>query len=195
MNQLTDAIENRYKGPLWWGGSKEDGSSIKIHVADEGDFLHIGYTVTYPSGEQREIQYEIPIEYTECNFGGERPWFHCPECDDRVGKLYKPPSRIYFHCRECHDLGYKSSRESGDKMKEAKRRFQKVQRKLGIEPTRPNSQEREVPPRLKGMRQDTYHELLREYRAAQEAYDEAFMDKLHGLAKSTGIDMPPPSEK
>jgi hypothetical protein len=41
----------------------------------------------------------IQITWTPCNFGGERPWMHCPHCDRRVARLFKGLSG-YF-CREC----------------------------------------------------------------------------------------------
>ncbi|MFC6906872.1 hypothetical protein [Halalkalicoccus tibetensis] len=37
------------------------------------------FTVTdHQADEQREYDYPVRLEYTECNFGGERPWFRCP---------------------------------------------------------------------------------------------------------------------
>lgn len=76
--------------------------------------LRLFYTVN-PDGEAREVDYLVPLEYTECNFGGERPWFTCPGdgCGDRVGKLYKPPHRDMFLCRECHGLSYESRQRQG----------------------------------------------------------------------------------
>lgn len=89
-----------------------------------GRSLRLIFTVTdHRADEQREYDYPVRLEYTECNFGGERPWFRCPgvvdgeECNRRVGKLYCPPGRDLFLCRHCYDLGYTSSRTSGDEMK------------------------------------------------------------------------------
>jgi len=41
----------------------------------------------------------IRVTWTPCNFGGSRPWLHCPHCDRRVARLFKGLSG-YF-CREC----------------------------------------------------------------------------------------------
>jgi hypothetical protein len=41
----------------------------------------------------------IQITWTPCNFGGDRPWMHCPHCDRRVARLFKGLSG-YF-CRDC----------------------------------------------------------------------------------------------
>jgi hypothetical protein len=48
-----------------------------------------------------------------CNFGGDRPWFICPEAGygRREAILYGPVR--YFLCRDCYDLVYESKRESG----------------------------------------------------------------------------------
>ena len=41
----------------------------------------------------------IRVTWTACNFGGTRPWMHCPHCNRRVARLFKGLSG-YF-CREC----------------------------------------------------------------------------------------------
>ncbi len=43
------------------------------------------------------------------HFGGVRYWFICPNCDKRVGKLFKPKSERAFWCRHCYNLTYKST--------------------------------------------------------------------------------------
>jgi len=42
---------------------------------------------------------QIRITWTPCNFGGSRPWMHCPHCHHRVTRLFKGLSGYY--CREC----------------------------------------------------------------------------------------------
>ena len=42
---------------------------------------------------------QIHISWTACNFGGSRPWMHCPHCNQRVARLFKGLSG-YF-CRAC----------------------------------------------------------------------------------------------
>ena len=49
----------------------------------------------------------IPIRWTRCNFGGQRPWLECP-CGRRVGKLYD--SGFCFGCRQCLNLIYECQR-------------------------------------------------------------------------------------
>jgi hypothetical protein len=55
----------------------------------------------------------VPLSWTACNLGGQRPWFFCPGagCGRRVVILYAPG--CYFLCRPCYDLSYESQRENG----------------------------------------------------------------------------------
>jgi hypothetical protein len=103
------------------GDGEETVASVGVKVRTSGDghasrekYLRLRYTVTHSrTDETHEYDYRVPLEWTPCNFGGERPWFCCPRCDDRVGKLYKPPRRARFLCRDCHDLVYESQQRSG----------------------------------------------------------------------------------
>jgi hypothetical protein len=66
-----------------------------------------------PSGEWKEVRVPVALTWTECNFGGERPWFFCPGagCCRRVAILYGPGR--YFLCSHCYDLVYESQRDNG----------------------------------------------------------------------------------
>lgn len=59
-------------------------------------------------------QHGLPIDWTPCHFGGRRPWFLCPSCGRRVGKLYwlRRFSRMLFACRACADLGYETQNQT-----------------------------------------------------------------------------------
>ncbi|PLS86916.1 MAG: hypothetical protein CYG60_04715 [Actinobacteria bacterium] len=52
----------------------------------------------------------IPLSWTRCNFGGQRPWFSCPGsgCGRRVAILYGPTLPLL--CRVCRGLAYASQR-------------------------------------------------------------------------------------
>jgi len=117
-------------------------------------------------GEWEDVEEPVPLEWTPCNFGGERPWFVCPgvvngvECGRRVAILYGPGK--YFLCRHCYDLRYESQRE--DKKDRALRRAQKIRQRLGesanmMEP---------FPDKLKGMHLDTYMRLFWEHDKAHQ---------------------------
>jgi hypothetical protein len=108
-------LDPGYRGTIRWSRNGEETSSIGVRCVGR-DALRLHYTVTPRTGEEREHDYRVPLDYTECNFGGERPWFECPgsDCGERVGKLYSAPGADLYLCRDCHDLGYESSQKSGD---------------------------------------------------------------------------------
>lgn len=93
-------------------------SDIKIQVDYFNSKLSLSYTFfDIFKGERDEINYQIPILTTPCNYGGLRYWFQCPitinrkPCNKRVGVLYRPHGAKYFGCRHCFDLAYKKQRE------------------------------------------------------------------------------------
>lgn len=52
----------------------------------------------------------IKVTVTQCNYGGLRIWFVCPNCHKRVGKLFRRPLSSNFFCRSCNNLAYLSTR-------------------------------------------------------------------------------------
>lgn len=110
----------------------------------------------------------VPLEWTPCNFGGERPWFLCPgaRCGSRVAVLYGPEK--YFLCRHCYNLSYESQRENT--MYRALHKAQAIRERLGgsANMTLP------FPEKPKGMHWRTYGRLRNEH-------DEAEMEQLLGM--------------
>jgi hypothetical protein len=76
----------------------------------------------------RNEEYPVPVGWTPCNYGGTRPWFHCPVvgCGRRVAILY---GSGIFACRHCHQLAYESQRETA--YSRALSRAQAIREKLG----------------------------------------------------------------
>jgi hypothetical protein len=104
-------------------------------------------------GEWGDVRECVPLAWTACNFGGERPWFICPGagCGRRVAVLTGPGR--YFLCRHCYLLVYKSQREN--RMYRALHKAQAIRERLGgsanmMEP---------FPDRPKGMHWSTYERL------------------------------------
>jgi hypothetical protein len=60
----------------------------------------------------QNVNESIPLTWTPCHYGGQRPWFRCPGwgCGRRVAKLYLGDGA--FRCRHCLDLGCESQRET-----------------------------------------------------------------------------------
>jgi len=107
-------LDESQSGMLHWTNERtgEEVASMNWRYVerDGTDTLRLSYTITPNWGDQdpRDVSYQVPIEWTACHFGGERPWFRCPLCDDRVAKLYSPLQRDKYACRECQDLIYES---------------------------------------------------------------------------------------
>jgi hypothetical protein len=121
-----------------------------------------------PSGDWEGVKETVPLTWTACNFGGERPWFICPGagCGRRVAVLCGPGR--YFLCRHCYDLTYQSQRDN--KVYRALHRAQKIREQLGgsanfMEP---------FPEKPKGMHWSTYNRLWWEHHEAE-------MEKLVGM--------------
>lgn len=117
--------------------------------------------------EEKFMDYIVFLTWTNCNYGGRRPWFLCPKCNRRVAKVYLRYN--IFLCRHCHDLTYTSCQESGDRYKELRCKIFKILNILREDDT---SYMTLVPPKHKGMHWKTYkkleNELLRfEYRMMQ----------------------------
>lgn len=120
----------------WYLG---DRASVDYRVEADAVVLH--YELAGRPMEQR-----VPISRTACHYGGERPWFACPGCTQRVALLYLRYG-AGFACRRCSTVAYASQRE--DAITRSWRRQGKIERLLGAHQTRPD-----------GMRQTTYIALL-----------------------------------
>lgn len=82
------------------------GKNSSMRFVFEYETLTLFYTI----GTQA-MSYDIRISETTPHFGGQRLWFHCPQCDRRVGKLHLAPGELYYLCRSCANLTYQSTRE------------------------------------------------------------------------------------
>jgi len=100
----------------WWRGQDQSKPAAWISIvattgAASGE-ARLLYTVKDRlTGKSQDFDYVASLEATPCNYGGVRWWFHCPECDRRVRKLYMPPDGRRFLCRHCHDLTYAKAQE------------------------------------------------------------------------------------
>ena len=81
-----------------------DGSFAGFDADDDG--LTIVHNLVHYPGE---LDDELPLTWTPCNFGGSRPWFVCPKCGTRAAVLSAFPR---FRCRDCHPLVYASTHRS-----------------------------------------------------------------------------------
>jgi hypothetical protein len=156
----------------WSRRERETGSiggSVEGHLRLRPERVILRYRCRSGQGSEWEDVWEpVSLTWTACNFGGERPWFVCPDagCARRVAVLYGPGR--YFLCRHCYDLVYESQRESA--MYRVLHKAQAIRERLGgsanmIAP---------FPERLKGMHHETYWRL-------RDEHDEAEMEQLAGM--------------
>ena len=61
--------------------------------------------------EWKSVNQRVPIAWTACHFGNQRPWFCCPRCGRRVAKVFLA-GHPFFACRHCYGLGYESRLKS-----------------------------------------------------------------------------------
>jgi hypothetical protein len=136
-----------------WGRS---GKSIcKVELSFHSD--HVMFTdVTDQSRPNTEW---VSLARTACHYGGTRPWFICPGCTQRCGKLYYHQNS--FRCRKCHGLGYRSQLvASGERPRLIAHR---IRRSLGAS----SSLTTPFPPKPPRMHWKTYYRI----RAKGERYE------------------------
>lgn len=172
-----------------WDPERYPTVELAVHFEATGDadrttHVELEYSVDPVRGESFDENHPVRLEYTEPNFGGVRPWFRCPgvvdgdPCKSRVRKLYLPNGGRYWLCRECYDLGYRSSRTSGDDLKQAELRYRRAFAKADAKDRRPHpNQSPYLPERPKGTHYDTFDDLLADVRAAREEYHERMIDR------------------
>jgi hypothetical protein len=166
----------------WSRAGRETGS---IRVAVEGDDRPKRVLLLYrhrggPGDEWEDVQEPVSLEWTACNFGGERPWFICPGagCSRRVAYLYG--LGCYFLCRYCYDLVYESQREND--MSRALHKAQSIRERLGgsANMTKP------FPEKPKGMHWSTYERLCWEHEEADMEQLAALREWLDRLERKVG---------
>ncbi|AMN45044.1 hypothetical protein RHPLAN_66380 [Rhodoplanes sp. Z2-YC6860] len=161
-NQLTPGLAFQ----LSWERDREQLGTISVRV-DAGTVVLAFIVTDDEGGGSRAIEQQVPVVWTACTLGGGRPWFRCTAfsheqyCGRRVAILYLG-GIAGFACRRCYDLGYASQLESV--RLRGLGRARKILMRLGgdFELTR------SLPPRPKGMHEQTYNRLKRQYTAAAQ---------------------------
>lgn len=150
------AAENMLRFGAWtWQWRDPDSGAVKSSIGVTGgpDSLRLDFQVDGVPALQ-----VVPVVRTACHFGGSRPWFLCPCCRRRVGKLFLRWRR--FACRHCQQVSYAS--QSEDDMGRAWRAQYKLEAKLGENGRRP-----------KGMRWATYERIFDGIEKCEAAKDQA----------------------
>lgn len=91
---------------------RPSGSSFDWYVDLEDSRVDFTYTsINRSTGEKTHHNYTRCLVFTDCNFGGKRPWFVCP-CRRMVKALYIGGRDDEAYCRHCMNLTYRSTQES-----------------------------------------------------------------------------------
>lgn len=153
--------------------SRNGKTTASIHVRTEPSQVTLNYR-HQGGGDWKNESYSVQLDWTVCNFGGERPWFLCPVkgCGRRVAILY---SCAIFACRHCHQLAYPCQREVG--YDRVARRADKIRGRLGWKQGIFNPKGWEKP---KGMHWHTFERLNAEH-------DALVTKSLTGMAKQLGM--------
>jgi hypothetical protein len=110
-----------------WTRDGETTGNINISASQYGIVL-VNRSKTEDRGWADHSE-RVSISWERGGFGGQRPFFHCPDCARRVLHLY---GFSRYLCRHCHGLCYPSQRE-GDSDR-AQRRANRIRVELGGEP-------------------------------------------------------------
>jgi len=161
-------LESGYSGYLSW--TRNGTPTGRIGVGIEEDYMILVFNFRQGDQPWKEIEQIIWFDRTPCNYGGERLWFRCPECDRRVAVLHGASE--LFLCRHCQDLSYASRNE--DHGLRMARKAQKVRKQLGLS----GDLSEHIWEKPKHMHWKTFERLVSQERSADNAYAVSFAEKL-----------------
>ena len=171
LNKTGALVPGRESTSTWTRDGETIGA-INICAA------HDGITLVYRSrtGDQgwTDHRERVRVSWEPGGFGGQRPFFHCPDCTRRVLHLY---GLGRYLCRHCHRLCYPSQRECDSDR--AQRRANRIRVELGGEPGWQN-----IPSRPKGMHRRTYDRLINKIIMADAVTDDGAVRLLARLQTS-----------
>jgi hypothetical protein len=164
-----------------WAWTQDGERVASINVDTQRQAVTLKYRSRSYGEDWNDVEQRVPIAWTPCRFGGERPWFMCSVssnrvyCGRRVIKLYGA-GRL-FACRHCYQLAYTSQQESAHQRGLWK--AQKIRMRLGGSASPMD----EFPDKLKGMHWRTYDRLCRIHDAAEERSTLGLMDFVERLSR------------
>lgn len=151
-----------------WLVNKRQVAGISIRV-DFNQCMVLSYRMR-STGEV--VEQRVQTQTSPCHLGGQRHWFTCPRCSNRVAVLYAPGR--YFACRQCGGLGYATQKEgAGDR---ASTKADKLRKRLGWEAGILNGDGGKP----KGMHRKTYHQL-------KSCHDALVQVSLHDIGRKLGF--------
>ncbi len=141
----------------WWSRGGERTGAITFRVSE--DTIKLVYSVDGVDASQ-----QIRKVNTPCHYGGSRPWFECPVCQNRTALLYMRFSR--FACRKCQGISYSTqSGSSHDRVCNLYHRLAAL-----VEDGKP-----------KGQRWATFNRLEDRFQRVSDAFDVSLCWRLEAL--------------
>jgi hypothetical protein len=139
--------------------------TAEIELIAHEDHVTCTYRRVIRGREPEQISYDVPVSWTEPNYGGRRAWFHCshPWCRRRVGRLFLDDPHLV--CRSCAGVVYRSQARPEPKHVRKVERANAVRVELGGRPVLNDP----FPPRPRGMHQKTYERLRQEVQEIERA--------------------------
>jgi hypothetical protein len=151
--------------PLSWKCGDEPLGSINVRTEPNVVLLRF-QSRNAASSEWKLVEQNVPITWTACALGGQRPWFLCTaviagaHCGRRAAKIYLGGSAA-FACRRCYGLAYASQSNSAFHRDIAK--AMNIRMRLGGSPNLFDP----FPNKPKGLHGSTYQRLRKIHDAAE----------------------------
>jgi hypothetical protein len=174
MNLARAGFLSDWRRAGWQWTYRDGATTARIDIEGGSNAITLRYRVKSSGEDWASVNQRVPIHWTPCRFGGERPWFVCDVfgngvyCGRQVAKLYGA-GRL-FACRHCYRLGYAVQR--GGPMDTAHHRLRRLHRKLSADYDGPDMP---PPPKPKWMRWNTYSRIAMQIRDGQEHLDLVFV--------------------
>lgn len=169
----------------WTSARSGSEGSIRIKVGEK-EIILIYTTTDYETEKKTDFRYSVELDYTPCNYGGQRIWLRCPVCYRRVALIYMDERDGYFKCRICANLNYQSSQDNNERCYSIDSKIRRIGRRLKI----PESDIYDTEELLyqaftkkpKGMHNKTYNRLIGRLEELSQERSEAF---IRGMARAT----------
>ncbi len=161
-----------------WTRRGEPFGDIVTKMSNDGAELVLEYRTRRPGEEWRPVREEIWLDWTPCNYGGERIWFRCPGCHSRRAVLFSVGGR--FRCRACHDLAYTSTRENASDR--SLRRLDTLRKRMGAN----GGSLFDLPPKPEDMRWSKYWRLCEAFHDELGEQMTLFHDQMAALDRRIG---------
>lgn len=127
VSALARVICLRSDGTYTFACGVPHGSIEAVNLRVQGGKVILRYYLSGPHEPPREVEEPVPLAWSKCRLGGERPWLVCPNatCGRKVTRLYFGERPL---CRRCLGLHYPSQRESP--AQRVLRRAERIHRRL-----------------------------------------------------------------